>query len=514
MNYKNLLISKCILLGVFLILATHFTSIHAAANNVGVDEGDWLIYEVDSTWTGSGPEPDWASLARIKWEVQDVTGTVVTLLNTFQYKDGSEDSKELSFDVAEMREMIIISAGLEKGDASLNGMPLNDTVTRVYAGAYRSVNLLKPSPSYEDLNHTFFWCWDQETGSLLEVSMNVTSPAEAGRFRFRVIDTNMWSPPPILVTSYLSSEVVTQGDSITLSVEVKDDAGTPVEGATVTATLGPRTVTLSDTGGGSYQGTIDTTNVGKGTSEIIIEVEATGYETAQISRQLLVEIPPSFVLKSLVINPSSVEKGGTVEISVMVTNTGGRSGSFLVTLLINDDAEDEKTVTLSPDETETVRFMVTAAQEGTFSVNLHGLTGSYAVFNPVTFTLSGLVVEPRTVNEGETVTVSVKVTNIGEESASYPVTLRIDGEVEDEKTANVAPGETETVSFRVSATTEGTFAVDVNSLDGSYTVTKASGLRGIPGFPDESIILGLVTGALIRARARKYDPNQPPTTDS
>jgi hypothetical protein len=76
----------------------------------------------------------------------------------------------------------------------------------------------------------------------------------------------------------------------------------------------------------------------------------------------------------------------------------------------------------------------------------------------------------------------------------------IDGEVEDEKTVTVNPGEVETVSFEVSASELGTFSVEIDGLSGSYTVTEPeepSFWERIPGFQYETIVLGLAAGILV-----------------
>jgi len=68
-----------------------------------------------------------------------------------------------------------------------------------------------------------------------------------------------------------------------------------------------------------------------------------------------------------------------VTISVEVTNTGAKSGTHTVALMIDGEVEDETTVTLNPDESETVSFQVSAAEQGSYSVEVDGLTGSYTV---------------------------------------------------------------------------------------------------------------------------------------
>ncbi len=86
-----------------------------------------------------------------------------------------------------------------------------------------------------------------------------------------------------------------------------------------------------------------------------------------------------FVLSDLTIVPDAVNEGGTVKISVKVSNTGRRSGSYGVAMKINDAVDGEKTVTLDPDESETVSFEVTATEKGTFTVQVNDMGGSYTV---------------------------------------------------------------------------------------------------------------------------------------
>jgi hypothetical protein len=74
-----------------------------------------------------------------------------------------------------------------------------------------------------------------------------------------------------------------------------------------------------------------------------------------------------------------VKEGGSVTISADVTNTGTISGSHTITLKIDDEFEDEKTVTLDLDESTSVSFEVSAIEEGSYSVDVNELSGSYKV---------------------------------------------------------------------------------------------------------------------------------------
>ena len=91
----------------------------------------------------------------------------------------------------------------------------------------------------------------------------------------------------------LSSDIVTRGDEVTIFVVVKDEGENPIEGATVTATIGDLEVLfiLSDHGDGNYQVAIDTSIVKEGTYEIVVTVEKEGYEPSQTSQTLNVISP-------------------------------------------------------------------------------------------------------------------------------------------------------------------------------------------------------------------------------
>ena len=164
------------------------------------------------------------------------------------------------------------------------------------------------------------------------------------------------------------------------------------------------------------------------------------------------------------------------------------------------------------------------------SIEFHGehVTPDVTVGTPE-FTLSNLVIEPSSAEVGDNVSISVKVDNVGDESGSYVLTLKIDGNVEDEKTVTLGPDESRSVSFDYNASDDGTCSVAVNDLSGTFTVTTPStqetetseeeetetteeeetqGGGGIPGFPFETIVLGLLMGILITFKMReKAIPN-------
>jgi hypothetical protein len=90
-------------------------------------------------------------------------------------------------------------------------------------------------------------------------------------------------------------------------------------------------------------------------------------------------LPARFEVSGLNINPSSIKVGQSSAISVTVRNTGGESGTYEVTLKVNNQVIDTRTGTLSPDQSTTVSFTYTPESEGTYSINVNGQTGSLTV---------------------------------------------------------------------------------------------------------------------------------------
>jgi len=88
--------------------------------------------------------------------------------------------------------------------------------------------------------------------------------------------------------------------------------------------------------------------------------------------------PASFSLSDPVIEPERVKPGEAVNISALLSNTGGTEGSYTVVLRINGDAEAEKEVTLAAGEAERVSFSLTKPP-GSYNVSLGELQGSFIV---------------------------------------------------------------------------------------------------------------------------------------
>ena len=89
--------------------------------------------------------------------------------------------------------------------------------------------------------------------------------------------------------------------------------------------------------------------------------------------------PAEFTITSLNLNSARVNPREPVTASAEITNTGGTEGNYTLNLTINGEVEQAETVTLAPQETETVAFTITKEEPGSYSVSVGGLTDEFTV---------------------------------------------------------------------------------------------------------------------------------------
>lgn len=108
-----------------------------------------------------------------------------------------------------------------------------------------------------------------------------------------------------------------------------------------------------------------------------------------------------------------------------------------------------------------------AANTVTFSVNHFTL---FAIIGAPSFNLSALSISPSTVEPGESVTISIEVSNISGHEGSYTLTLLIDGGEEATQEMTLGPGEGDTATFSVAREIAGTYTVEIAGLRDEFTV--------------------------------------------
>jgi len=99
------------------------------------------------------------------------------------------------------------------------------------------------------------------------------------------------------------------------------------------------------------------------------------------------------------------------------------------------------------------------------------------------FTCASLYISPGEVGIGETVTISILVTNTSAVAGSYELELKINGEVEATKEVTINAGASEEVTFTTVKNIAGSYLVEVRELSGSFTVKEKPVSPPLPAPP-------------------------------
>src|SRR5438309_5985786 len=208
---------------VLLLLALpslHIPIAHGAIYVPGVKIGDWVDYG-QLSFQGNGNSFNVQSFTHtidLNSTVTNVDGNNVTLLQTATFdNETAPRSVVLQGDVATGRgnlTFVLISGGLIAGDP-VTEMPslvggfgafasaINETVTRQYAGALRTVNVGIQEPSLPGVTLRSTAYWDAQTGFVLELSLHSfipagilspSSPSSSIDIHLKATSTNIWTP--------------------------------------------------------------------------------------------------------------------------------------------------------------------------------------------------------------------------------------------------------------------------------------------------------------------------------
>jgi hypothetical protein len=186
-------------------------------------------------------------------------------------------------------------------------------------------------------------------------------------------------------------------------------------------------------------------------------------------------LPPNFEVSQLFVNPAAASPGDAVTVSAVVSNKGGSIGTYNVILAINGTGEDSEAVTLDAGKSTTVTFLVVKDAEGTYSVQIEKLTGSFQVAtrlaaNEISF--SSLQISPPQAGLDQPVTISVKVTNTSARAGMTDVTLKVNKVAVETKSVRLAAGASEVVTFTVKRATAASYSFEVGGQTGTFSVVQ------------------------------------------
>jgi len=86
-----------------------------------------------------------------------------------------------------------------------------------------------------------------------------------------------------------------------------------------------------------------------------------------------------------------IQIGGVITISVKVANVGDEEGNYTVRLMINNEVEGSRTVTLAGGESTTVAFTIAERDAGTYSIEVDGLRSAFTVKAAPTWELYAII---------------------------------------------------------------------------------------------------------------------------
>ena len=194
------------LLAILVVAVFASTLVHAKEYTVGVKAGDWVKYgQITVTWAGNGTEPssvtDAKKLDWVRIDVLSVAGTTASLNITEYYNNGTQTFQSYDVDVQSGSNGVafLVASNLTSGDPLGPQTPettINQTVTGLYAGANRNVNIIDSKSSYQGYPSEYKIYWDQNTGMMVEEYTNqtdYTNPAAYEEVSVKATETNMWS---------------------------------------------------------------------------------------------------------------------------------------------------------------------------------------------------------------------------------------------------------------------------------------------------------------------------------
>ena len=113
---------------------------------------------------------------------------------------------------------------------------------------------------------------------------------------------------------------------------------------------------------------------------IIIAIAAGSYYYLDSQGLIVVGPKPAeFFEMDLTINPLEAVAGEPVSISVNVTNLGEEEGTYSANLTINDVVRENQTIVLAGGESTLLNFTVVELDEGDYTVEVGGLSGSFRI---------------------------------------------------------------------------------------------------------------------------------------
>jgi hypothetical protein len=197
-----------------------------------------------------------------------------------------------------------------------------------------------------------------------------------GLFSFNIVGLNPGATVTVTITLPSAMPVGTQywkcinGQWVNVTSLLGDDDGDNV-----------LTLTITDGSLGDGDGQINGEISDPGGPAIAVAAPAASAPRTPRASPALPRLlnPPQMSLQYLSITPQQASAGQPVTIITNVVNTGDEAGNISVALKINGQLEQSRMVGVGPHGTQPVKFTITKAQPGTYTVDIAEQRGSFII---------------------------------------------------------------------------------------------------------------------------------------
>ncbi|GAA0523322.1 PGF-CTERM protein [Halorubrum aquaticum] len=132
--------------------------------------------------------------------------------------------------------------------------------------------------------------------------------------------------------------------------------------------------------------------------------------------------------RSLEDDPVRLVAGETLALAVDVSNTGGTTGGYDLSLSVDDETIETRNGTLDADEETTERFERAFTEAGEYAVRVGSESLTVVVSDPADALVRGIAIDADRVTAGESVVVTATVANDASIPAGSELEFRVDGE--------------------------------------------------------------------------------------
>ncbi len=188
---------------------------------------------------------------------------------------------------------------------------------------------------------------------------------------------------------------------------------------------------------------------------------------------------PALEVLEVTTSPGAVGPGEPVQVEAKVYNPLAQDADFTVVLMVDDALESQRVVHLSAGAVQRVRFSVVRPEPGAHVVRVGPHAATFQVL-PAQLSFRSLSIEPPIAAPGEPVVVRVTLENVGAAPGVFQVPLSVNGMIVNLRNILLAVGGSQVVSFEISESTPGSYAVLVGDRAGTITIAAPAFQISVP----------------------------------